>query len=421
MSTARQGHENPPWWAALPPASVRVPCGSGTHQLRWEQGALVAADHPDAEAELVLAALGGDRAECIGLTEAWGSRSDDLEVLAVGPRSAADELTITSDEIDQLRLAGSGLPGFGGRGRMLVAGRSGTVSAGRSATVSAGRAGSVAAGRGWPGSGPAAHAWRLVRGRYIGLLRAGPARGYATYGVAGSRSSSSLIRAVGSAGATMRSHSVLSYGPGNETDRARARQAELLSLLTLSPALALRLTGTVAAAWADGGRRPGDRAAARPALTAALAGRLAPAARSWLGIDPGQVEVTLHEDAGWGQLAMTGSGSDRKLRAALPAGWLASVWAAGLAVTGGHLIVGVQEAAWPGATVLGVPEPGAEPVILKVHAAGGHWAVGTADGERAADGKQAADGKRTAAGERAAGGKQAGRGPDGSEHDDGTA
>jgi hypothetical protein len=427
MSTAGQGRQNPPWWAALPPASVRVPCGSGTHQLRWEQGALVAADHPDAEAELVLAALGGDRAECIGLTEAWGGRSDDLEVLAVGPRSAADELTITRDEIDQLRLAGSGLPGFGGRGRMLVAGRGGMVSAGRSATVSAGRAGPVAAGRGWPGSGPAAHAWRLVRGRYIGLLRAGPARGYAAYGVAGSRSSSSLIRAVGSAGATMRSHSVLSYGPGNETDRARARQAELLSLLTLSPALALRLTGTVAAAWADSERRPGDRAAARPALTAALAGRLAPAARSWLGIDPGQVEVTLHEDADWGQLSMTGSGRDRKLRAALPAGWLASVWAAGLAVAGGHLIVAVQEAAWPEATVLGVPEPGAEPVILKVHAAGGRWAVGAAASERVAEGKHAADGKRTADGERAADsedatdGEQAGAGPDGSEHDDGTA
>ena len=124
--------------------------------------------------------------------------------------------------------------------------------------------------------------------------------------------------------------------------------------------------------------------------------------------------MTLHEDAGWGQLAMTGSGSDRKLRAALPAGWLASVWAAGLAVTGGHLIVAVQEAAWPGATVLGVPEPGAEPVILKVHAAGGRWAV-RADGERAAGGGQTADGERTVDGGHADGST------DGSEYDDGTA
>jgi hypothetical protein len=317
MSTARQGHQAPPWWAALPPASVPVRCGSGTHQLRWVQGALVAADHRDAEAELVLAALGGDRAECIDLVEAWGGRSDDLEVLAVGPRAAADELTITREEIDQLRLSGRGLAGFRGGRPMIVAGRGGR--------------------RPWP----AAYVRRLVRGRYAG---------------------SSVAQA--------RSRTVLSYGA---QDRGRARQAELLSLLTLSPELALRLTGTVAAAWADGGSRAGGRAAARPALVAALAGRLAPAARSWLGIDPGQVEVTLHEDAGWGQLSVTGSGRDRKLRAALPAGWLASVWAAGLAVAGGHLIVAVQGAAWPEATVLGVPEPGAEPVILKVHAAAGRW------------------------------------------------
>jgi hypothetical protein len=78
-------------------------------------------------------------------------------------------------------------------------------------------------------------------------------------------------------------------------------------------------------------------------------------------------------------------------------------------VTGGHLIVAVQQAAWPGATVLGVPEPGAEPVILKVHAAGDRWAVGAADGEQAADGERGADGE------------QADGSPDGSEHDDGTA
>jgi hypothetical protein len=391
MSTAGQGHQTPPWWAALPPASVGVPCGGGTHQLRWEQGGLVAADHPDAEAELVLAALGGDRTECIELAEAWGSRSDDLEVLAVGPRSAADELTITRDEIDQLRLAGLGFRGS----RPLIAG-------GRGATLSAGRSAAAAAGRGGTGSGPAVLARWLVRGRHIGLLRGAPARGHASYGTVGSSSSHRPIKAPSAPGAAARSRTVLSYG-APERDRTRARQAELLSLLTLSPALALRLTGTVAAAWADGGSRAGERAAARPALVAALAGRLAPAAQSWLGIDPGQVEAVLHEDAGWGQLTMTGSGSDRKLRAALPAGWLASVWAAGLAVTGGHLIVAVQEAAWPEATVLGVPEPGAEPVILKVHAAGDRWILGAADGEQATDGEQA------------------GGGPDGSEHDDGTA
>jgi hypothetical protein len=48
-------------------------------------------------------------------------------------------------------------------------------------------------------------------------------------------------------------------------------------------------------------------------------------------------------------------------------------------------------------------------VILKVHADGGRWAVGAADGQREADSGQAA------------GGEQAGGSPDGSGHDDGTA
>jgi hypothetical protein len=86
---------------------------------------------------------------------------------------------------------------------------------------------------------------------------------------------------------------------------------------------------------------------------------------------------------------LSGAGRDRRLRAALPTGWLASVWAAGLAVTAGHLIVAVTEAAWPEATVLGLPEPGADPVILEVRVADGGWTVATAgngmaSGERGA-------------------------------------
>jgi hypothetical protein len=39
------------------------------------------------------------------------------------------------------------------------------------------------------------------------------------------------------------------------------------------------------------------------------------------------------------------------------------------------LIVAVTEAAWPDATVLGVHEPGADPVILKLRAADGAWTL----------------------------------------------
>lgn len=160
--------------------------------------------------------------------------------------------------------------------------------------------------------------------------------------------------------------------------QALARRQELLRLLALGPEFQMRLSGTVAAAWAQGGSREGDRAAGRPALVAALAGRLAPAAQDWLGIDPDLVEVTLHEGPGWGQLTMSGTGAgigggEWRLHAALPVGWLASVWAAGLTVVAGHLIVEVTEAAWPRATVLAVRKLGADPVVLQVRAADGGW------------------------------------------------
>jgi len=53
-----------PWWAALCPAQSRISCGTGKHLIRWADGQLTAADHADAEGELVLAALGGDKSEC---------------------------------------------------------------------------------------------------------------------------------------------------------------------------------------------------------------------------------------------------------------------------------------------------------------------------------------------------------------------
>ena len=105
MSTARTGPPDPPWWALLPPAQAEVSCGEQTHRLLWAEGRLTAADHPDAEGELVLAALGGDRSECVDLVGWWGARRDDLEVLAVGPRSAADELTVTPQNVAESGLS----------------------------------------------------------------------------------------------------------------------------------------------------------------------------------------------------------------------------------------------------------------------------------------------------------------------------
>ena len=358
----------PPWWAVLPPAEAQVSCGAGTHRLRWADGRLTAADHPDAEGELVLAALGGERSECMDMVEAWGSHGDDLEILAVGPRSPADELTITADDVAQM-LPGGGWFGFA-----------------RPAAMPSGLAARAVSALPLP---PAMRWPRPLRGRSVaysgflpgpGLRRAAVmrrTRGSRSFGHSVTRGSVGGVHV-----AAVPSRLIL---PGRqraaqEAERAAARGRERLSLLALGTEFQLRLSATVAAAWADGGSRAGDRAAGRPALVAALTGRLAPAAQSWLGVDPGQVDAVLHEDTGWGRLALSGTGSGRRLQAALPVGWLASVWAAGLAVTAGHLIVEVREAAWPEAVVLGVPEPGAEPVTLNVRAESGGWKAAAAGG-----------------------------------------
>ena len=150
----------------------------------------------------------------------------------------------------------------------------------------------------------------------------------------------------------------------------------MLSLLALGYGFQVRLIGQVAEAHAD---RPDEQMeTVRPPLVAAIAGRLAPLAEEWLGIDPDQVVVSLHRGPGWGSVELTGRGGQRRLRASLPAGWLARVWAAGLALTGRHLVVAVDQAGWPDARVLALRAPGAEPVPLDVHArapgpvSGGH-------------------------------------------------
>ena len=160
----------------------------------------------------------------------------------------------------------------------------------------------------------------------------------------------------------------------------------MLSLLALGYGFQVRLAGHVAAAHADAGAGSGQAAEgrARPALVAAMAGRLGPVAEQWLGIDPDQVVVSLHAgpgSSGWGSVELTGRGEQRRLLVALPAWWLARVWAAGLALVDRHLVVAVERAGWPDARVLGLRAPGAEPEPLDVHDGGDgaghtpHWEV----------------------------------------------
>ncbi len=307
---------NGDWYSCLPPAFTQVPCGQAEHTVRWEAGSLRLPAHPDMEAELVLAALGGDKPGCVSVAETWGRHAEDLAVLAVGPRGPADQPTVTWD--DTLTSGKGGQPG-------------GTPIAGAGPYVP--QAGAFAV-RHWHGA--------------------------------------QRLRMAMTA----------------ELEESRKRTTELLTLLALGTAFQYRLAGHVSAAHA---RRltPENR----PALRAALEGRLALAAEDWIGIDPDQVRGLLldspsgdaggrppagQQSDGWGSATLTGKGAGREFRICLPAGWLASVWACGLAVVTGHLVVAVERPGWPDAVVRAVRAPGADPVLLDVHgtadaADGAHW------------------------------------------------
>jgi hypothetical protein len=317
---------NDPWFTCLPHCETEVPCGQGRHVVRWEAGALRLPAHPDAEAELVLAALGGEKARCVEVAQAWQRHADDLSVLAIGPRGPDDRIAVGWDDVDAAQS------------RHAI-GRSGPHS--RPMHLGAVPPGSLPGGSFQPGS--------------MSLASRPPAAALAL--------------------AAARRRRVQ-----EEQNEARLRRDDMLSLLALGHGFQVRLIGQVAAAHAAPGRGGPPDEASRPALVAAIAGRLAPVAERWLGIDPDQVVVTLLAEEGrWGSAELTGRGPDRRLRVSLPVGWLASVWACGLALVGRRLVVAVQQPGWPDARVLGLRSPGAEPEPLDVHASPGgpadapHW------------------------------------------------
>jgi hypothetical protein len=363
---------NGPWYGCLPGCAAQVPCGQGRHAVRWEAGALVLPEHPDAEGELVLAALGGEKAGCVELAEIWGRHTTDLSVLAIGPRGPADEIAVSWEDVSAAIQAS---PSFGARPGFRIR----------------------------PGAAPLPP-----------MRLASPPRALAAHMAARQRKAQEDI------------------------ERSRRRTTDMLSLLALGYGFQVRLVGQVAAAYAGrldelaqraeaergaethkdakaergteaerGAEAEGEAEAqrdaraedevsleeearadggvrVRPALVAAIAGRMAPVAENWLGIDPDQLVVSLHSGPGWGSAELTGRGEERRLQVSVPAGWLASVWACGLALVGRHLVVAVDQPGWPEARVLGLRAPGAEPEPLDVHgtlgAPGGppdapHWEI----------------------------------------------
>jgi hypothetical protein len=366
------------WYLSLPPAEARVPCGTGTHVVRWEAGRLALLAHPDREAEVVLAALGGARPRCVAIAETWARHAADLDVLMLGPRSPADEVTVGWEDAEVHRASWFGLfdierlpPGLAGR-------------------ASRGVAGSGPRHQSWlaPGRGATADLTRRVQSRIelTELLALGAAFQFRLAGTvaaawaAGGAAGGSVPGGAaggGPPGATAPGGGAPGGGapdggaPGGGTPGATAPGGGAVGGRAPgggAPGGGTPGGGAPGGGAADGGI-PGTRGR-RPELTAALAGRFALVAHEWLGIDPGAVRVML-SDTGPAELeAHVDGNKERRLRAALPVGWLAEVWACGLALVGGHLVIAVEQPGWPRARVLALSSPGAAPTPLDVMAAG---------------------------------------------------
>ncbi len=109
-------------------------------------------------------------------------------------------------------------------------------------------------------------------------------------------------------------------GPGESGD-------EVVSLMALNGVMAQRLAATVIATWADRLTR-GDEIASRPALTAALYGRVASSVRSWLCNSAIELELTMV--GAWDTPSMHRSGDT--VTAELPFQWLSDIWVRELSV-----------------------------------------------------------------------------------------
>lgn len=80
------------WWDGLAPAQISLECGAAKHVLRWAEGRLTAVDHPDADRERALVALGGEHVACLDVFDAWHRHSDDLDLLVLLSRGPSDRL-----------------------------------------------------------------------------------------------------------------------------------------------------------------------------------------------------------------------------------------------------------------------------------------------------------------------------------------
>jgi hypothetical protein len=150
------------------------------------------------------------------------------------------------------------------------------------------------------------------------------------------------------AGARMqRRRSAVTAVMGGAAPASREREDPLAVLLSLGGPMQTRLTATVAAAWRErlrDGAAPADVAAApaavsppaaagadaieaaRPALHAALYGRVVATLRAWTGRPDLRLALTMIGESDRPALAPDGDG----IAVELPFGWISDVWARGL-------------------------------------------------------------------------------------------
>jgi hypothetical protein len=260
------------WWHGLAPAESTVECSGTSHRLRWERGTLDALDHGDVESERALAALGGQSCTCLDLVEAWDHHRDDLRVLVLGSRGPTDLLNVNDDIGGQL-----------GVNRVQV----------------------VTGGGGFARPGARASATLTQRISAMGRRTSSGGTAYAP---------------------------LAPQPPGRMSHKARAEN-ELLALLGMGGGLPERLVATVAAEWTkrlrEGARMP---ARSRAQLQAALHGRVFAVMRGWLGPTGTVSELKMIGEQGKPKLV----GEDGHVHAELPFGWLAEVWAPGLATIWGR-------------------------------------------------------------------------------------
>jgi hypothetical protein len=301
----------PPWWAPLTDIEATVACDGGAHLLRWSNGDLLAVSHQDIDGELAFAALSGTMAECVAVTQAWRRHSDDLDVLALGPRSAEDQLAAAGEWLGWLQPLGPL----------------------------------------WKEAAPPVDLMAALGGP-------GPQQRSKSRGPSWSRPLSLSV-----------------YSTTGTEEHARVQRNELLSLFALGVGFQVRLSASVAAAWSPGGARAAERSRAEPALVAALTGRLAPEVERWLGIDADRVDAALYEGSGWGSVRFVRVDGLARVQVSLPLDWLARVWAPGLGVIGDYLVTEVLEATWPSARVRAVSRSGTRLATVAVRHEAGRWRV----------------------------------------------